>query len=454
MESGFVGLVVAAMGEPGDPALAGVGDEELEARLRRGAADVAAATCRWLELVAEVVRRGIWARQGAATPADWLSWAVSMGGSTAREHIRVALALREFPAVHARFRQGSLSYSKVRAITRIGRPELEELLLTYADHATGAQLERIARDLRRAEARRVVAEADPWDRRRLWSVVDGGMGEIRVRLPREVALRVEATLTHHAERLRAEVKQDPDADVPRPDRLLADAFVDAVDALAASGPVDRSGADQHLLVLHADHADVLDALPDEAVEVEVRRGSSRRHHSMSARTLRRIACDASLAVCASGDGGRVTAISGTTQALPARIRRALLERDRTCRFPTCNRTRGLHGHHIIHWANGGPTELHNLVALCAHHHTFVHERRWTIHHDGRGHVRFEPPIGSPVPSVAAMRPGASRAVDRASAEAELQPRWDGRVPDYDECVSVLMDAIDRLAPPDELVEAA
>ncbi|HEX9887961.1 MAG TPA: DUF222 domain-containing protein, partial [Nitriliruptorales bacterium] len=130
----MVQLVLAVRERDPDPALAVVDDQELERLVRVGASDLAAATCRWLELVAELTVRGIWAHQGFKTPAQWLAWAVSMGGSTAREHVRVALSLAAWPGLHERFAAGRISYSKVRAITRYGDPAAERLLLRYADH--------------------------------------------------------------------------------------------------------------------------------------------------------------------------------------------------------------------------------------------------------------------------------------------------------------------------------
>ncbi|WP_333889801.1 HNH endonuclease signature motif containing protein, partial [Mycolicibacterium gadium] len=58
----------------------------------------------------------------------------------------------------------------------------------------------------------------------------------------------------------------------------------------------------------------------------------------------------------------------TTRTISRRLRRALEYRHRTCAVPGCHATRGLHGHHIIHWERGGPTEMDNLVLLCPYHH--------------------------------------------------------------------------------------
>jgi hypothetical protein len=134
-----------------------------EARFVGLTAELNAQTCRWLELLAELVIRGVWADQGARQPSSWLSWRLGIAPSTAREQIRVALRLRELPAVRDRFAAGRLSYSKVRAITRIAVPELQALLLAWADHATGADLERIARGVRTS---RVAASQPPEEQAR------------------------------------------------------------------------------------------------------------------------------------------------------------------------------------------------------------------------------------------------------------------------------------------------
>ncbi|MFT6943312.1 MAG: hypothetical protein ACJA2F_001512, partial [Nitriliruptoraceae bacterium] len=144
-----------------DPALAEVSDSDLEGRVRTGAAALAAATCAWLELLGELVIRGGWAEQGAQSPAVWLSWALGIGPSTAREHIRVALRLRECPATRERFRAGTLSYSKARAITRVADASTEPMLVRWADAATAAELEAIVRDARRVRrAAQAPAERD------------------------------------------------------------------------------------------------------------------------------------------------------------------------------------------------------------------------------------------------------------------------------------------------------
>lgn len=124
--------------------------EWIEREIGELAAHIAAATCRWLELVAEFDRRNGHEVWGFHSCGAWVAWRCSIDPRSAREHVRVARALRELPAVRERFSRGELSYSKVRAITRIATPQIEAELVEMARLATAAQLERLVRGYRRA----------------------------------------------------------------------------------------------------------------------------------------------------------------------------------------------------------------------------------------------------------------------------------------------------------------
>ena len=99
-----------------------------------------------------------WGPAGFLSCAQWLSWRIGLGPKAAREKVRVARALRELPSVDAAFGRGELSYSKVRALTRVATPETEQDLLDVALNATASQLERLIRSYQRCVA---LAEASP-----------------------------------------------------------------------------------------------------------------------------------------------------------------------------------------------------------------------------------------------------------------------------------------------------
>ena len=165
-----------------DPDLAApVPLERLEAQICELAGHVAAATCRFLVLLADFDARRGWASWEMTSCAAWLSWKCQLTAGTAREHVRVARALPDLPVIRAEFAAGRLSYAKVRALTRIATPATEAGLAEIAGPMTGNQLERFAR------ARRQVSHADDDQarvRRRLtWRLEDDGSLAGTFRLP-------------------------------------------------------------------------------------------------------------------------------------------------------------------------------------------------------------------------------------------------------------------------------
>src|SRR4030095_9464831 len=109
-----------------------------------------AATHRLLTLIREFDTGSGWFTQGALSCAAWLSWRIGLDLCAAREKVRVARALGSLPHSADARRRGQVSYSKVRALTRVATAENEALLLEMARSATAAQLERICRGYRRA----------------------------------------------------------------------------------------------------------------------------------------------------------------------------------------------------------------------------------------------------------------------------------------------------------------
>jgi hypothetical protein len=96
--------------------------------------------------------------------------------------------------------------------------------------------------------------------------------------------------------------------------------------------------------------------------------------------------------------GRIVEVGARTRTIPPAIRRALHHRDRGCRFPGCGVRVG-QGHHIRHWAQGGPTTLSNLALLCRRHHRAVHEEGYGVERLDDGEFQFRDPNGRLVPAV-------------------------------------------------------
>ena len=136
----------------------------LEREITALASQIHSATCRWLGLVAEYDAREGWAVWGCKSCANWVSWQCGIAPGAAREQVRVARRLVELPLIRAAFAEGELSYSKVRALTRVENVEREQDLLDLARHATASQLERLLRAYRGVVAAERAAAGEPPER--------------------------------------------------------------------------------------------------------------------------------------------------------------------------------------------------------------------------------------------------------------------------------------------------
>ena len=113
---------------------------------------------------------------------------------------------------------------------------------------------------------------------------------------------------------------------------------------------------------------------------------------------RRLACDAKIVV--SGDDAQGHSIQqGRARRDPTAAQRLeLRRRDKGCRFPGCTFTEFTDVHHVVHWTNGGPTDIPNLVTLCDQHHRAVHELGWKMSGDANVLLSFRSPTGRVITS--------------------------------------------------------
>ena len=155
--------------------------EWLETQICELAGHLTAATHRFLVLLGDFDERRGWAEWDLPSCAAWLSWKCQLTSGTAREHVRVARAIRTLPVLSAEFAAGRMSFAKIRALTRIATPVTESGLAELAGPMTASQLERFAR------AHRTVSRADDGHadvlRRLTWRQDDDGSLSLTVRLP-------------------------------------------------------------------------------------------------------------------------------------------------------------------------------------------------------------------------------------------------------------------------------
>jgi 5-methylcytosine-specific restriction endonuclease McrA len=359
-----------------------------------------AATARLLDLIREFDQRAGW-NNGFRSCAAWLSWRVGIDIGAARERVRVAHALETLPRLAQALARGELSYAKVRALTRVATPETEERLLAVGRAGTADHVERIVRGWRRMDLKAEAAEDARRYRNRSLEMYHGddGMLVVRGRLAPEVGALLVQALTAAREalyqRARAQAGDAAPADVSAETPTMAQQQADALGLLAETalhhGIEPGTPGERYQVVVHVD-APVL-AESDAPGESALEHGER-----VSAETSRRLACDASRVVMRHGRDGRVVEVAARTRAIPPALRRALDHRDRGCRFPGCGSRFG-QGHHIRHWARGGPTKLSNLVLLCRRHHRTVHEEGYQVDRQADGELRFRRPDGRLLPEV-------------------------------------------------------
>jgi len=366
--------------------------DHLQDEIATLAAHIYAGTCRWLELVGELDRRGSWAGWGCRSCAEWLAWRCALTPRAAREHVRVARRLAELPLIHDAFGRGELSYAKVRALTRVADEASEEELLELARHLTASQLERAVRAYRRVTTDEANAVADAAHVGYFWD--DDGSLVVRARLAPEdgaVFLRaLEAARDQLHERERGSAEPRP---AYRPTN--AEALTAMSEQALASESHGRSGGERRQLVVHVEEA-ALHGNDEGACTLE-------EGPALAPETARRLACDASLVEIRERQGEPLS-VGRKTRTIPPAMRRALQNRDRRCRFPGCENRLFLDAHHIRHWARGGETKIDNLVLLCGRHHRYLHEGGYSIVAlDGR--LTFHDPWRGPIANVPRPPPG-------------------------------------------------
>ena len=387
-----------------------LGDEiaELSAHLE-------AATARLLDLIREFDARGGW-NTGFSSCAAWLGWRVGLDSGAARERVRVARALGTLPRLAQALACGELSYAKVRALTRVATPETEERLLAVGKAGTAAHVERIVRGWRRVDR---IAEAREAARRHASRGLqvypdEDGMMVIRGRLDPEAGALLVQALTAARDTLYQQARRNEDVmDPPTFGQLQADALALLAETALHHGIDPGTPGERYQVVVHVDapvlaegaHVPAetpprLAAVDAAALAEPEQPGQSVLENGthVSAETSRRLACDASLVVMQHARDGRVVEVAARTRTIPPALRRALQYRDRGCRFPGCGLPFG-QGHHVQHWADGGPTTLSNLALLCRRHHRAVHEEGYQVDRDTNGELRFRRPNGWLLPEV-------------------------------------------------------
>lgn len=287
-----------------------VGNRPDAVRIAAAHAAVSAALVTLLDLVPELDSNEAWTRNAATDMTAWLTFDLGLAPRTARSWVRVGKELPGLPLIHQALRAGRISFDEAAVLVRLADADHEGRLLQLTREVSQADLTKAIKELLSTEP----VEPEPDDHMSgLFRDPEERQGEAMVQM--------------------------------------------ASEALAREGDHDRA-----TVVVHVSADELRD--PSATARVAGKR--------VDRQELLRLTCDGRVQPAIDDSGGFTVGVGRVTRQIPAWLRRLMTERDGGCRFPGCVRTRWTHGHHIVHWANRGPTNLDNLVTLCGFHHRLIH----------------------------------------------------------------------------------
>jgi hypothetical protein len=330
--------------------------------------------CELLELerlrrLAEIERRRLFERDGHLSAASWLAARFRIAWGTARGQTRLARALAHMPGTRHALEAGDVSLSAARVLVaaRDANPEAfdrsEDQLVDAARIHTINDLQRVASFWRQRVER------------------DGLDDQLRARRRLHASVSFEGM-----------VRVDGDLD-PEAGETLLTALRAVMDAGSRNGSDDnRTPPQRRADALHeicrqwldlAERPTVAGERPHVTVTVDApalagaSSGAGDLDHvgAVDVTFARQLSCDASVMRVVMAGRSQPLDVGRRTPVVPPAIRRAVIVRDRVCRFPGCDRPHTwCDAHHIVHWADGGSTSLHNLLLLCRRHHGMIHRR--------------------------------------------------------------------------------
>jgi len=362
--------------------------DDLDRAIVTLATRINAETYELLVLVRQFDERAGWLKWGLGNCAEWLHYRCDLSMNAAREKVRVAHALKTLPAIAAAFSSGKLSYSKVRALTRVAGVNNEDELLSFASKTTTANLEERCREIKHGlpdsldSAQRAFANRSL----RVSRNAERGTMTITLELPIETGDLVEKAL----DKARDDSRQAEPRSLSKVEFIdrswsarQADAMVSMASAYLSGKNSQRNLSDDYLVTVHVDQSALVNGNGRSSLPIE---------------SVKRLCCDGLAVVIGEDEQGEPLNIGRKTRTVPTAIKRALIARDKRCAFPGCYHERFVDAHHIEHWSAGGETSLNNLMLLCSQHHKLVHEGGFRIERDYQDQWFFKRPDGRAVPA--------------------------------------------------------
>ena len=346
----------------------------------------------------EVERGQDYRDEGATSVEAWVVQRYGLSVASARGLVPVGKVAWNIPHLVGSLRAGEISLDKLRAVAEVATPETDREWRDQAKECSVADLAEMARTRARADA--VAAEAarrdsspspsrseSEHDRRYLR--FNDEHRTLSAQLPPDSYAEVKAKLEARAKDIESE------GDTPW-DQRLCDGFLDVIGSQREGAGSGAGGASPFFVVAHVP----LTSLVDESKSSTALAGELEHVGLIDSQTLRRVACDATIAIAVDDDVGH-TMYEGRARRFPTKAqRREVMRRDRHCRFPGCTNVTFANVHHLVPWEPDGPTDLSNLVLACLHHHHLVHSDGWTM----TGNANEELTITAPKGRVMTSRP--------------------------------------------------
>ena len=353
--------------------------DEIEQGLTHFGGLYSAAAAELCALIQAADRSQMWMGDGARSLSEWVSLRLRIRFATAKRLVSVARRLESLPHLFESFACGDLSLDQVDAISMMANPETEQGLIEEALGWSNHQLDRRARqsDPPTGDDERTV-----WERRRLVRQWNLDASELRFwgNLPGDAGQILDTAVQDGLQR----IPENPETGVFDPvETRAADVLVELA---ATTG--DQSAPPQ--VTIHTD----LEALTSQLPSIsELASGAL-----VANETARRLCCDAVVETVIHDRDNITIGVGRNSRTVPGWLRRQVEYRDGyRCRWVGCGARHWLQVHHVIHWADRGPTNLDNLVLLCGYHHRFLHHHGWTITNTGNGRFVFRRPDHSVYP---------------------------------------------------------
>ena len=309
------------------------------------------------ELVAEADRRGVHRTDGYTSMTALLAHKARMRAGRAKRTVADGRALQHMPETTNRLRSGRLSFDEARPLIASREAHPDE----FADHEAGlcdaVETTNWVRDAHKVVDYWRQAISDPSDDRRRYvdrafhgSFTLDGMFDFSGRMPADMGRAF-------MDKVESAVPPPSAEDDRSPGQRRLDGLFDAV---VSEG--DRPA--KPAVMVHVAAERLTDSAPGIAEIAD---------QVLADEVIHRLTCDAAISRIVISPDSKPLDIGRSTRTVPEPMRRAVIARDRHCRFPGCRRpARWCDAHHIVHWSDGGHTNVDNLILLCRHHHTLIH----------------------------------------------------------------------------------